>query len=58
MEWISVNDMIPEENIEVICCFKENLFIGHVYDLEWYSDCDGRYNECDYWMTLPKPPEQ
>lgn len=63
MEWISVEDSLPEEDISVLC------FDGTYMDvMQYWYDEDGKaqfFNPpsppndgITHWMPLPKPPKQ
>lgn len=64
MEWISVKEMLPEYNINVLLynC-EESIFIGYRHKMEddpdvWYTP-DIYYIEDEkltHWMPLPSPP--
>jgi hypothetical protein len=68
MEWISVNDRLPEENTEVLGVESEtNFFRTHVImckrlsglwlDLMWFDEIDGYQTaNITHWMPLPPPP--
>lgn len=55
--WISVDDILPEKNIEVMVCDKGGLFGTAYYDsVGWHSS-----NTCyriTHWMPLPEPPKE
>jgi hypothetical protein len=66
MEWISVNDRLPEEDEDVLVMTAEGKFASggmHVASLDedgvWYpSHGDGwEFPDVTHWMPLPKPPE-
>lgn len=68
MEWISVNDRLPENISTVIVAVKEMEYPTTA----WYSDLDNAWylTEKDFfrlknneftvthWMPLPEPPEE
>lgn len=63
MEWISVNDRLPEEGEHVIACDKEKAvceamlsvdgkFCWSVFWGDW-----GDLMDVTHWMPLPEPPK-
>lgn len=55
MEWISVNDRLPEAGVTVLIC-GEGLYTNaaHIWAGAWH--CDGLIDEVvTHWMSLPKP---
>ena len=63
MEWISVNDRVPEDLQVVLCHNKEGFFIAcfrHRFKMEpWFQPYDDSINDDPtHWMPLPKPPEE
>ena len=66
MEWISVNERLPEEDEDVLVMTAEGKFASggmHVASLDedgvWYpSHGDGwEFPDVTHWMPLPEPPE-
>ena len=64
--WISVEERLPEENAEVLCCCKMQkgdvyYTLGVNYRNGWSFDNDP-YAEHDqtvtHWMPLPEPPKE
>jgi hypothetical protein len=64
MEWISVDDRLPEDRQRVIACFPpvksgdptdvcEATFIA---ERGWFAMEYGCY-KASHWMPLPEPPE-
>jgi hypothetical protein len=58
IEWISVKDRLPENDINVIGCCGDDVFECSYYDDGAFDDCIGEPIEVSYWMPLPKPPEK
>jgi len=66
MEWISVEDRLPDENGPVLVvvngCVEERGFIGFMPDKKtplwgrsrWADDWD----YVTHWMPLPEPPKE
>ena len=57
MEWISVNDALPEKNDDVLVTDGEDVFIGW-YAYDWNSDDSNFYpstHPIKAWMPLPEP---
>jgi len=60
-EWISVKELLPDADFEVIVCSDDDVFIS-VLRRGW-DDCQD-YFECEvgvpwrvtHWMPLPEPP--
>lgn len=73
MQWISVDDRLPDNNDKVIvCCLSEISDYGYPYDYkdacemgfyekdQWYSDNPDDMDVLDnvtHWMPLPGPPK-
>lgn len=63
-KWISVEEKLPEESVEVLMLFKHNMAAGwYGGEGDWYSNTDdGFYASCDgeptHWMPLPEPPKE
>ena len=51
-EWISVKDMLPEEN-EIILAW-----VAACRDLHFCFGCEVAGLEVTHWMPLPEPPEE
>lgn len=67
MEWISVNDRLPEMNVPVICYW--NAHGSRIYVVCVMEDRNGYVGFIDYrisvshpeithWMPLPDPPKE
>lgn len=64
-EWICVKDMLPQENVEVLCYnAKPNADVRHTH----YMQCSRRHGKwwhtqtvsvpfVTHWMPLPPPPK-
>ena len=70
MEWISVEDRLPERGQDVLIYFEtgNNMAVGFITGQDkslsfWatYTD-DGWYTDCDsipqFWMPIPEPPKE
>ena len=60
MEWISVNDELPNFRFEVIVCDKYgNVTTGWFSKVKYrFTDNDDdEYQHITHWMPLPKPPK-
>ena len=58
MEWISVEDRLPDFYYDVLICYEKNrVSVGHFYidTNRWYS----RTQEVivTHWMPFPEPPK-
>lgn len=56
-EWISVNERLPEEWVEVLTNYKWLYYwIAHIeWDL-WWVDSEYSKNSVSHWMPLPPNP--
>ena len=59
-EWISVNDMMPESGIYVVCIAKRNPFsrfipmVARIEKNGWVNPITEQYiSEVTHWMQLP-----
>lgn len=53
MEWISVKQELPVENVHVLCCTcRGQITISSLQRLGWAGNCD-----VAYWMPLPSVPK-
>lgn len=62
-KWISVEDMLPEPFIPVLCFLEWGEALCCHYDGNgWVVNYDGEdagpYYTITHWMPLPKPPEE
>lgn len=59
MEWISVNDKLPEEGVEVIACNARFRCIGYI-DKQgvWRESEEWTTVSITHWIPLPEPPKQ
>ena len=61
-EWISVEDRLPEDYGEVICCTKNKVIMQIVYNpkhrlFNVYGDNIECAIDVTHWMPLPEPPK-
>jgi hypothetical protein len=64
MEWISVKDRLPQHGEEVLIIDNEMNYHMSYFNADttiscYCWDCDEyglRKEDVDYWMPLPKPP--
>ena len=61
--WISVKDRLPDEGIDVLMWFEQNMTVGFRLECDWCAYADGGYyTSCDskptHWMPLPEPPKE
>lgn len=63
MEWISVEDRLPNVSGKYICCAedknKNRWSIPLAFSLEmktWFGEFGEIKNKVTYWMPLPEPP--
>lgn len=59
LEWISVQDRLPEDTRHVLCCTMtkkktQNVMIGYYMEGFWRV---GMNSNVTHWMELPEPPE-
>jgi len=60
MEWINVNDRLPEHGVEVLCISEEGRISveERMKGQEWiYCDKTDSGN-ATHWMPLPPPPKK
>ena len=65
MEWISVNDSLPEKDVLILFYDGETIRFGEYVwygqyenDYRWYDELYHKYiTDITHWMPLPKPPE-
>lgn len=57
MEWISINDRLPEENGYTL------VHVGGMIEVRWYAQyyhdwdkCTSKSRRVTHWMPLPPPP--
>lgn len=66
MEWISVKDNLPEENVYVMTCDEDNyvqpglILFGtwREYDYDDYYGHEELITEVTHWMPFPDPPKK
>jgi hypothetical protein len=69
MEWISVKDELPQEDVNVLLYDGNEVFCGNHYLAKNNESCFGTQacdgtcygwyekNEITHWMPLPEPPK-
>ena len=68
MEWISVNERLPEERVRVLTCGDDPVegpftLIGFWEPASkfgpagWHLPCFAEFGPVTHWMPLPEPPE-
>lgn len=67
MEWISVEDSLPENMEDVLFTDGKDIYHGYImYEYEigetndparWYTSSDCNVDMVSHWMPLPKLPE-
>ena len=62
-EWISVNDMLPENGGYVVCIAKRNPFsrfmpmVARIEKNGWVNPITEQYiSEVTHWQPMPQPP--
>jgi len=68
MNWISVDEKLPEEFSQLLIAYNKKVYLATYYDEQWrYLDDIGGYvfsiDEEDmqyvtHWIPLPTPPEK
>ena len=60
VEWISVNDKIPEEETKVLVCRNyEDIEVGYVYGDDWFTwENNEIINFATHWAELPELPKE
>lgn len=63
MNWISVNERLPDDDITVLIYMPgnkcgETVWIGYHDADEWYEPEGLCVDEVTHWMELPEPPEK
>ena len=54
MEWVSVKDKLPENNVLEIITYSPTIGVECV-STSWLTDFE---NDITHWMPLPEPPKQ
>ena len=56
VQWISVNDRLPEQGEEAICIAADgDMMIGKYTEWGWMFPC--YFEDLTHWMPLPQPPK-
>ena len=61
MEWISVEDRLPDTGVEVMTLMRGvHMLAWRTKDTEWINDNDESegINCVTHWMPLPEPPKE
>ena len=64
MEWIKVEDQIPDEGQDVLLFCYDQIIVGHCSIKRdgrvdfWSMHGDKLYPAPTHWMPLPEPPKQ
>lgn len=63
--WISVKDITPDDDGEVLACYGKDVFIAHFEGDGWVvyvqAEDDCLYQQSvkvSHWIPLPEPPEK
>ncbi len=62
MEWISIEEKLPERQLDVIGSNSQDEWVGMIYydGDNWYNNNDFK-GDCPcyptHWMPLPEPPK-
>lgn len=59
-KWISVEERLPEEEVQVLVYGRIFMDIGWILDGKWKSEYINAYDddEITHWMPLPEPPKE
>lgn len=59
MEWTSVKDGLPEDQVVLVYCGIEVGIGGHSKEYGWWATGinDGEDAEITHWMPLPEDPK-
>ena len=56
VEWISVDDRLPEQGEEAICIAADgDMMIGKYTEWGWMFPC--YFEDLTHWMPIPEPPK-
>lgn len=61
MEWISVEDRLPENKVRVLLFDNEGFGVvsGRLIASVWYLESEKDLNSnVTHWMPLPEPPKE
>ena len=58
-EWISVEDKLPEDMVEVLAYAGEEMAVAYLSRGQWESEDQWLFVDyvITHWMPLPPPPE-
>lgn len=59
-KWISVEERLPEEEVQVLVYGRIFMDIGWILDSKWKSEYINAYDddEITHWMPLPEAPKE
>lgn len=59
MNWISVEDRLPEIDLEVLIVEKDLIIeVGSYQEYYWVENTEYKMREnVTHWMPIPKPPK-
>lgn len=61
MEWISVEDRLPDDAYPVLVCFGKSstsIIIGNYVNGGFYAKSNYPLTKITHWMPLPEPPKE
>jgi len=59
--WLSVDDVLPKENVKVLLCDNGLVDCGILIDGEWQIITNGGWDSCEnvtHWQPLQKAPKE
>ena len=58
VQWIPVEERLPEERVSVICSHERTNAVEMAYYVDGHWWQDGRIVIVTHWMPLPDPPKE
>lgn len=55
-EWISVDDIMPEDDVDVLITWGGEVVISYRSHLIWHRDDYDEWYGVTHWQPLPPPP--